>query len=259
VGVSLVPTIGPAFGAASIMFGAAAALVPPGTGDVPASSQYSFTLNQLKDSSSLVGMSLANSTNRLFQGIVNDWGKLSVIGSGYGSHSTPWYMCTNCNGANVPEAAVPAFALGAKRSFYLQLLPTVYSSDFFLDRSDSSPASISRLVTTLGNPRCFHPYSMAPSSATGSYPNGNNPSNWDTYTITQTQMTKVDFSTFSSLSFPSSALLNDLFGAPNLGGLAPNPPLSGGSGLTMDQLLPTGGYLGARAGYLPGVSSSSCR
>ena len=129
----LLPTVGPAFGAVSMMFNATAAFVPASSGGVPDYSRYAFTLKQLTAHTAAAGQSLANGTNKLFTSIVNDWGKLSIIGPGIGSQHSPWKMCTGCPGSNVPLAALPAFALAAKRQFYLQLLPTVYKLYSFVE------------------------------------------------------------------------------------------------------------------------------
>jgi hypothetical protein len=255
---SLLPAVGPAFGAVSMMFNATAAFVPSGNGGVPDYSRYAFTLDQLTEQASSVGQSLANGTNKLFTGIVNDWGKLAIIGPGIGSSQSPWKMCTTCAGSNVPEAALPAFALAAKRQFYLQLLPTVYSSDAFVDLNTTDLGKVGRQVIKSGKLACFYPYANAPNAAISTYPSINKPTTWNINIITQTAMTYQD-PTYSTLSFPSSGLLTDLFNPPATGGANPNYTLAGGgAGINMSQLLPSGGYLAPRAAYLPGIKKELC-
>jgi hypothetical protein len=255
---SLLPGIGPAFGAVSMMFNAAAAFTPSGPVGVPDYSRYAFTLEQLTGNATLVGQSLANGTNKLFTGIVNDWGKLSIIGAGIGTSTSPWKMCTTCDGSNVPEAALPAFALAAKRQFYLQLLPTVYSSDSFVELNTTNLKLVGRQVIISGRLACFYPYANAPEAAVSNYPSFNKPTTWDINIITQTAMTYKD-PTYSTLSFPSSGLLDDLFNQPTTGGASPNYTIAGGgAGINVSQVLPTGGYLVPRTAYLPGIKKELC-
>jgi hypothetical protein len=255
---SLLPGVGPAFGAIGMIFTAAAAFTPSGPVGVPDYSGYAFTLQQLTSNAASVGESLANGTNKLFTGIVNDWGKLSIIGPGIGSFQSPWKMCTTCAGANVPVSALPAFALAAKRQFYLQLLPTVYSSDYFVELPTTNLGTIGRRVEIGGRLACFFPYANAPAAAISNYPSINKPSTWDINIITQTAKTYQNFS-YSTLSFPSSGLLNDLFNPPTTGGPDPDFTLTGGgAGIIMSQLLPAGGYLAPRAAYVPGVPNQLC-
>jgi hypothetical protein len=113
------PGIGPAAGAIGALMSAVAVLTPSATG-VPDPSHYAFTLAQLKNNNATIGTDLAVSITTLFAEIVQGWGKLSIIGAGYGSQRSPWFMCSDCVGANVPLSALPTFALGAKRRFYMQ-------------------------------------------------------------------------------------------------------------------------------------------
>jgi hypothetical protein len=50
-------------------------------------------------------------------------------------------------------------------------------------------------------------------------------------------MDRVTFGNYSTLSFPSTNLLNDLFSAPEIKGVAPNYFLGGGAGIRQDQLM----------------------
>ena len=253
---SIAPGIGPAFGAISVVLGAASAFVPAAASGVPDFSRYGYTLQQLKDQNLFVGTNAADSTNDLFTGIVNDWGKLSTIGGGYGSQNSPWYMCVTCSGSNVPTSALPAFSLGAKRRFYLALLPTVYSADSFVEQPQDNPKKIASRASAAGTEFCVAPYKDAPAASFWSNPSIRKPSTWDINIITQTARTQCAFCTWYTLNFPSQALLDDLFNAPTLNGVSPAPPLTGGSGLAQDQLMPSGGYLAQRPGYI--VSSHSC-
>jgi hypothetical protein len=254
---SLLPTVGPAFGALSAVLGAVAALTPDSADNIPDYSRYSFTITQLTNQASLVGLGIAAGTNKMFNGIVNDWGKLSIIGPGIGSSQSPWKMCLSCN-TLVPVSALPAFALAAKRQFYLALLPTVYSTDYFVEIPTTKLNLIGRRVLISGGLRCFYPYANAPADAIATYTSINKPATWDIDVITQTAMTRQN-DTYNSLSFPSTALLNDLFNPPTAGGSSPNYTLNGGgAGLLPGQLIPSGRYLPVRPAYIPGVKNEIC-
>lgn len=252
--VSMIPGIGPAFSAVGTIFGVASSLVAADVDGTPFA-EYDYTLAELKDNQKQVGKSLASSTDALFAGIVDDWGKLSVIGAGYGGLKAPWYMCARCAGANAPTAALPAFALSAKQKFYLALLPKAYTLDTFTQSPINDPRLYKREVQYMGNRFCTMPYREAPDQAFWSYPNLANQSTWDIYTITQISKSKVSGSNFDRLSFPSSSLVDDLFSTPEIKGDAPNYYLSGGAGVNEDQLME---HLGRRAGYLPGSRSDWC-
>jgi hypothetical protein len=106
-----------------------------------------------------------------------------------------------------------------------------------------------------GNRYCLAPYKNAPDEVFWSYPTLSNPSTWDIYIVTETQTTKVPFSSFSSLSFPSSSLVDDLFAESEIKGEAPNYYLSGGAALNEDQLMEN---MTQRAAYLPGARTGWC-
>ena len=249
-----IPGIGPAAGGMGAIFGLASTLTAADTNGAPYT-EYNYTLGELKNNQSRVGKNLASSTDALFAGIVDDWGKLSVIGAGYGDKKVPWYMCARCAGANVPAASLPAFALSAKQKFYLTLLPTVYSLDKFSAAPTNDPKLFKREIQIQGDRRCFVPYRTAPDEAFWNYPTVSNPSTWDIYIVTQTQTTKIPFSIYFSLSFPSSSLVDDLFGESEIKGEAPDYYLSGGAALNEDQLMEN---MTQRAAYLPGTRSSWC-
>ena len=87
---SAIPGIGPAFGALGGTLHALSTFVP-GKEGVPG--DYAVTLKDLLQKNEAFGANLANSDVTLFTGITNDWGKLSIIGGGYGARQAPWYMC----------------------------------------------------------------------------------------------------------------------------------------------------------------------
>ena len=262
--LSVLPGVGPAAGAVSAALTAAAELTPAGGTPIP--DGYSFTLSQLRDGTATIGADISASTLTAFAGVVQDWGKLSIIGAGVGARQAPWKMCYTCEGSNLPVNGVPMFALGAKQGFYERLMPTVYSSDVFTQLAFSDPRKIKRLVTNAGGGQsCNAPYGRAPETAFWSYQDVSLPSTWDVFTITQTKRTPVFGASYEQLSFPSASLLQDLFGAPqytttSIPGSTPVYRLGGGAALAQDDLLSTdiGGYLSRRAGYLPGSASSKC-
>ena len=262
---AILPGVGPAAGAVSAAFNAAAAFTPEG--DTPIPDQYAFTLAQLTNKTTTIGVDMSASISTAFAGAVQDWGKLSIIGPGVGGSVAPWKMCYGCNGSNVPVNGLPMFALSAKQRFYEQLLPLVYSSDVFVGKPGNDPTKLQRVgfISSSGGifEICFAPYKNAPAQAFWSYPSINIPSTWDIFIITQTKKRRDLGATFDRLSFPSSALLEQLFGAPSYEpGSGPTPiyKLSGGAGFTQDNLMPTqiGGYLIRREGYAPGGTSSKC-
>jgi hypothetical protein len=241
-----VPSVGPAFGAVSALLAGVADLTPTGP-TVPSDGKYGYTLKQLNDKSDSVGTDLANTITTIFTGVVNDWGKMSVIGSGYAGHQSPWYMSVSGEGSNVPRAALPVMALGAKRQFYLQLLPTVYTNDIFLSEKKSDPASIGgRVYAGDGLTSCVTVYDTAPASSHWAYSNIATPANWDIFVLNAIKTDKTYFGYYKRY-FPSTSLLNDLFGDPDVTGTL----LGGGAGFTQDQMMPSGSYLSSRKGEIP--------
>jgi hypothetical protein len=166
-----------------------------------------------------------------------------------------YWECRHCSGSNVPTSALPAFSLGAKRRFYLALLPTVSSSDSFVEQPQDNPKKIASMGRTHDTEFCVAPYKNAPAASFWSNHSISKPLTWDINIITQTARTKSAFNNYYTLYFPSQALVEDLFNAPTLNGVSPAPPLTGGSGLTQDQLMPSGGYLAQRPGYIVGPRS----
>ena len=251
--LSVIPSVGPAFGGLSAILDGAAKLVPSSSG-VPNDGQYAFTLQQLKDGNAIVGSNMADTTAALFVSIVNDWGKVSTIGSGYAAQQSPWYMSLTSMDANVPRAALPAISLTAKQQFYLQLLPTVFSEDFFVQQPQMNPAKIGAKWKAGDIQFCVASYASAPSATIQTYSDISKPSTYDIYILTNTVTGKNPIYFYPTLNFPSSSLLTDLFSAPNLNGTT----LSGGAGLLNRQLLPTGNYaiMKGRAGLK--VTSTLC-
>jgi hypothetical protein len=256
---SLLPSIGPAFGAVSTVLGATAYFVPSLVGGVPDAARYGYTLGELKANTARANQSLLNGMITLFTSMVDDWGKLQIIGAGYGSQQSPWFMCTGCSGANVPSTSLEAFALGAKRRFYLSLVPIIYDADSFVEQPQTNPGKIAGSVTGYGGIFCISAYANAPAASYWSYPSISKPSTWDISIITQIATSNEPLGgRFKILYFPSSGLLTDLFTVPSITGTPPFYTISGGAGLTQDQFIASGGYLIPRAGYVPGRYPPSC-
>jgi hypothetical protein len=249
--LALIPGIGTPFGALSAALSATASLVPLADG-VPDTGQYVFTLAQLRDKAGDVGMQLGDSIDAMFTGVMQDWGKLSVIGSGFAAKRAPWIMGTDCKGCNVPRAAMPAVALGAKRMFYTQLLPTVYSTDVFYGQKGTDLKKIGGVELIGQAPKffsvCTAKYASAPAAGVWDYANATTPSTNDIFIITRTERGKTKTG-YYVLYFPSSSLLDAMFAAPKLDDPA-DPSIAGGAGLLKSQF--GSNYPNLRAGYIPG-------
>jgi hypothetical protein len=246
-----IPYVGPAFSAVSTVLSAATLFIPSYTG-VPDS--YSVTLNQLLQQNARFGTDLTNSTITLFTSIVNDWGKLQTIGSGYGAQKAPWYMCATCRDSNVPRSAIPMIALGAKRRFYSQLLPKVYSLHGLNGRTEQNPAQITGQVRVNqnGHGYCipYKPYESSPGASWIIYPNITTLLMRDFYIITQTK-TDSEYPFPKVLRFPSDSLLTQLFTAPAINS---DGTLGGGAGFMKDRFVSgIGGrtLLPLISGYIP--------
>ena len=159
------------------------------------------------------------------------------------------------------QASLPLFALGAKQSFYKTLLPTAYSVDVFTQRNNNDPTDYGTYARTFDFYSCYKPYRKAPTDAYWSFPNIGKPTTWDTFIFTQTKTDTYPGTSLLSFNYPSQSLLNALFDAPEKTGNSPNFGLSGGAGMTRDDLMPVhGGYLIRRDGYLaPGSNNDQCK
>jgi hypothetical protein len=255
---SVLPGVGPAAGAVSATLNAAAAFIPVGATPIP--EQYSFTLRQLRDRTATVSGDLQQGALAVFAAAVQDYGKLSTIGGAIGSQLAPFYMCLGCEGSELPQASLPLFALGGKQSFYKALLPTAYSSDVFVAKKTDNPKSYGTYARLFDGYACYKPYANAPTETYWSFPSINLPATWDVFIVTRTATGNYPGTTIKTFSFPSQALLNQLFTAPKESGTSPTYRLSGGAGLTHDDLMPIyGGYLNRREGYLaPGSNNNLC-
>jgi hypothetical protein len=248
--LSAIPGVGAPFGALSTVLTATANFFPVSNG-VPDPTQYVFTLDTLRNKAGVAGKQMGDSIDTMFTGIVNDWGKLSVIGKGYAALQTPWYMSTTCRGCNVPRAAMPAIALGAKRSFYSQLLPTVYSTDVFYAEKGTDVKKIAGLEL-IGQGTiysiCSAKYHSALAAGVWNYANAGLPATHDIFVLTRTDRARTGTG-YYVLSFPSASLLDALFSAPTLENGA-DPNVAGGAGLLRSQFGTN--YSKLRDGYIPG-------
>ena len=245
-----IPGAGAPFGALSAALKATANFFPVSNG-VPDPSEYVFTLDMLRNKAGDAGKQMGDSIDTMFTGIVNDWGKLSVIGKGYAALQTPWYMSTTCRGCNVPRAAMPAIALGAKRSFYSQLLPTVYSTDVFYGEPGTDVRKIAGLELIgqgTGFSICAAKYHSAPAGGIWNYANAEVPATHDIFVLTRTDRARTGTG-YYVLSFPSPALLDALFSPPTVEN-GTDPKVAGGAGLLRSQFGTN--YPNLRAGYIPG-------
>ena len=249
--LALIPGAGAPFGALSSVLTATATLVPVGAGGVPDTSQYVFTLADLRDKTGDIGKQMGDSIDQMFLGIVSDWGKLSIIGSGYGAQQAPWYLSTTVKGSNVPRAAIPAIALGAKRMFYTQLLPTVYSTDVFYGQKVTDVRKIGGMELIGQGTKyfsvCTAKYANAPAAGVWTEANAVTPSTHDIFIMTRTERGRTNTG-YYVLYFPSTSLLDAIFAAPKLDGIS-DPTIAGGAGLLKSQFGTN--YSELRPGYIP--------
>jgi hypothetical protein len=165
---SAIPGVGPAFGAVSVALSAASFFLP-GPEGLPQS--YGVTLRALLNKNATFSDDLSEGITVLFTGIVTDWGKLQIIGAGYGNHKAPWYMCVTCDGSNVPRASLPLFALQGKRTLYRALLPTLYTTDIISNVAFTEPGRYGGLWLPPSQQQylCYSAYVTAPSNSWVSY------------------------------------------------------------------------------------------
>lgn len=247
---SQIPYVGTAFSAASGVLRGAAYLTPSYSG-VPDS--YALKLKELVNQNTTLGADLARSIDTWFTGFTNDRGKLQTIGSGYDSQKAPWYMCVTCRDSNVPRSAIPMLALGAKRGFYAQLLPYVYSLNAFYATQAATPTRLGGWVGVSGaGLLCYPPYEDSPSESWIIYTNITTPSTRDFYIMTQIKTDTRYYPFYGKvLRFPSLSLLDDLFSTPVLNS---NGTLARGAGFIRDRFVSAQGrspIMPVIPGYVP--------
>ncbi len=232
---SNIPYVGTVFSAvnaaleAVIYFNPVDASVPTG---------YTLTVKQITEQSGTFGTALANSITTLFTSIVNDWGKLQTIGSGYGAQQAPWYMCPTCRDSNAPRSAIPLIALGAKRSFYSLLLPALYSTRSTHGRTETDATQLIHwYILISARPPCtrYKPYQGAPRDAWWSYPNITTPTKRDFFVLSESKTGSDPLGRgYVILYYPSGSLLTDLFTAPAINS---NGSLGAGAGFLKDRMI----------------------
>jgi hypothetical protein len=253
--LSVVPGIGSGFAGLSAVLEGASKLVPSSNG-YPDDGKYGYTLKQLKDNNSTLSTDMKSTLTTMFTGITNDWGKLSIIGRGFGEQQAPWYMCSSCGNSKIPLQAMPAIAFAAKRQFYLQLLPTVFTLDTFRDQAVNNPAKLGGMFGSGINRTCKSAYANAQLPAYWSYPNIGTPASNDIYSLV-----KMDYqydwqhSADKLAVFANTQLTSDLLDQPQVNNLR----LEGGAGFSNYQLMPSNGYMSTRAGYRPGAACTTVR
>ncbi len=252
--LSAIPSVGGAFGAVSSLMGA---LADYGYGPQDLPADYLVKLEELRNQTSQIGLDLTYTNIAFFTGIVNDWGKLQPIGGGYGAGKAPWYMCPECQPNILPTMAIPAIALGAKRSFYAQLLPLGYTLDQFIDSGAPSPDKIggTELSGLPGYPssQCIAPYKSAPDRTWMKYPNFGNPSRNDFFFFVYKDRGSSGYPHYRpTILFPTNTLIDDLFTQPTISN---GYTLGGGAGFILNRF--TSGNnkpVPVRGGWLPGDS-----
>jgi hypothetical protein len=224
---SLIPGVGPAFGAATVALSAAALLLP-GPEGLPLS--YGVTLRDLLNRNATLSADMTESINVLFTGIVTDWGKLQIIGAGYGNQLKPWYMCTTCAGSNVPRASLPFFSLQGKRNLYRALLPRLYTIDKISSVAFSDPRRYGGRYIVTPIVLCVSAYEKAPPGSWVAYALNSPASLYDIFVFTGTANSN-DYRTF-----PPSSVIDDIFAEAATQGVT----LRGGAGITPDEFFVNG-------------------
>jgi hypothetical protein len=246
---SFIPGAGVVTGPLATLTKQFSALIPKDDGTP--NSQYTLTLNSLSAGAGDFSADMSKVTDTLFAHIANDYGKMKIMGEGWGSRQAPWYTCESCD-VLPPVQGIPMIALESKQRFYKQLLPTVYSFDTFFNRADNVPQTIASQYYPAGSKDavCYAAYDQAPSAAWADY---NHPGNYlfhDFFIMSQTKRELVSpiGSPVYKIYFPSEDLLDDLFKPPSVDN-ANN--LTGGAGLTIDgDFLPENRVLKSQPGYL---------
>jgi hypothetical protein len=201
-----------------------------GTNVVP-SATLNLTVAQLGSNTVSQYVTLQSATGTAFQSILEDWGKLSIVGSNIGN-MVPGYVWPVDGVDNI----LAGFNLSMRTEFYNVLLPVVYSVDAWFRLVGDDPNDLGYWNYTGGvDPEfydCDTTYTARPNESFVAYQNVNDPSLWDTFVITTTKHG-------SSPDFPSSSLVSILLGAPNSTG-------TGGLDLVPDLLFSTNSAIPGR-------------
>ncbi|MBV9937133.1 MAG: hypothetical protein JO150_01410 [Acidobacteriaceae bacterium] len=161
------PDIGPVFGLGSAIFSTISVFTKKTAGPTPPNEQFESTLSSLNNDVTTYGPAVQASALVLFRHILADYGKLQAFGANYGAFVPGWNGdCTEYSTCVAPANALPLFQVGAKRYFYSQLLPAMYSLDYFyqVESDIHQPGNIGALIGRV-DPSCTSAYWHAPGNA----------------------------------------------------------------------------------------------
>jgi hypothetical protein len=201
-----------------------------GTNVVPTAT-LNLTVAQLGSNTVSQYVTLQSATGTAFQSILENWGKLSIVGSNIGN-MVPGYVWPVDGVGNILDA----FNLSMRTEFYNVLLPVVYSVDGWYRLVGDDPKDLGywKYIGGVGPEffGCETTYTARPGESFVAYQNLSDPGLWDTFVITTTKHG-------SDPDFPSSSLVSILLGTPNSSG-------TGGLDLVPDPLFSTNSALPAR-------------
>ncbi|QOY87916.1 hypothetical protein [Paludibaculum fermentans] len=200
-------------------------------------------------------VNVENGYNMMVQAIYCDWGKLSYIGQQVADTSSPWYQTSKTISPNL----VAAFDTAAKKSTYLQALPTLIYKDAWLYQQATSPSQVGSWKLMECNNKtgkceykCTSYYATRsiPANVTRTYGTLNDSTTGDNtihdlYVLSQP--IKSQGSDYVSQVYPSDALMTLLTGS--------GP---GDFNLSLDSLLSSSSLLKNQAGPVYSNVASAC-
>ena len=182
-----------------------------GVSAVPAET-LNLTVAQLASNSVSNYVAVQSGSDTAFQSILQDWGKLSPVGSNIGDQ-VPGYVWPVSGNATANMLA--AFNLSTRTEFYNALMPVVYSIDGWYRLSADDPINLGYWSEDEGSLpplfTCAAAYEARPLQSFVAYHNLSETTLWDTFVITTTKHG-------SNADFPSSSLISTLLGTPNSDG-----------------------------------------
>lgn len=264
------PDIGPVFGLGSAVFSTISVFTKKEAGPTPPNEQFQSTLNTLNQDVDNYGPAVANSALMLFRHILADYGKLQAFGANYSAFVPGWNGdCTGFSTCVAPTNALPLFQVGVKRYFYSQLLPAMYSLDYFFQvESDiHQPGNIGALIGRV-DPSCTSAYWHAPGNSQlppyqdtvwAYYPaigvSGN-----DFLIMNETARSKSWPENYNYIVYPSDDVMTKLTSVPagQTNTSPQNPGLAGGLLFSPDYLFSTHSPMPLRSGTLETPNRGMC-
>jgi hypothetical protein len=167
-------------------------------------------------------LNVQNGYDMMVQAIYSDWGKLSYIGQQVVNTSSPWYQTSK----TIPQELVDAFNLAAKKSTYMQVLPSMIYKDAWPSQQATSPSQIGswKFFECAKTGKCeykctsYYATRNIPANAMSVYatPNDSTTGNSSIHGLyILSQPIKNQGSDFVSQVYPSDALMTLLTGSGN--------------------------------------------